>query len=445
MRRSVIVFSALVTALLTPPVAAQDTARGVRIGLRYDPGTKPGVLVLPVGGGGAGADSIKAILERDFDYSDRLAVVRLASTDGALSEPSREGGGAGTARTLNYPVLGKLGAAAVVQVTPTASGLHVALHDVTAAAVARVHDVQVKAEFPGRDWRQVIHGLADEVEEWITGRRGIAQTRIAFVRGGTIRFVDSDGQEERPLQMTGEALSPAWHPGGQMLAYSTFGIDSRIVLHDLRTGRVREFGAQRNTTNLTPVFTPDGKSVAYSLSSEQGADLYLLALDGQSFPRRVTVGRGSQNVGPSYSPDGNRVTFTSDRTGHPEVYIMDADGTNADIFTAFDFGDQNDRASPDWSPDGRQIAFQSRIDGRFQIFTMSIRDRQPRQLTSEGENEDPSWAPDGRHLVFVSTRTGTQQLWILDTESGRLRQVTRLGGARLPAWSPRLSGGPSQQ
>jgi TolB protein len=117
---------------------------------------------------------------------------------------------------------------------------------------------------------------------------------------------------------------------------------------------------------------------------------------------------------------------------------MDADGTNADIFTAFDFGDQNDRASPDWSPDGRQIAFQSRIDGRFQIFTMSIRDRQPRQLTSEGENEDPSWAPDGRHLVFVSTRTGTQQLWILDTESGKLRQLTRAGGTRLPAWSPRF-------
>jgi len=119
---------------------------------------------------------------------------------------------------------------------------------------------------------------------------------------------------------------------------------------------------------------------------------------------------------------------------------MDADGTNSEIFTAFDFGDQNDRTSPDWSPDGRQIAFQSRIDGRYQIFAMSLRDRQPRQLTSEGENEDPSWAPDGRHLVFVSTRTGTRQLWIVDTESGRLRQLTQVGGTRVPAWSPRLTG-----
>src|SRR5205814_9473373 len=84
--------------------------------------------------------------------------------------------------------------------------------------------------------------------------------------------------------------------------------------------------------------------------------------------------------------DALPISFMSDRTGHPEVYIMDADGTNPDIFTAFDFGDQNYRASPDWSPDGRQVTFQSRIDGRFQIFTMTLRDRQPKQLTSEGEN-----------------------------------------------------------
>jgi TolB protein len=147
------------------------------------------------------------------------------------------------------------------------------------------------------------------------------------------------------------------------------------------------------------------------------------------------------NVQPSFSPEGNSIAFVSDRTGHPEVYIMDADGTNADMFTAFDFGDQNYRTSPDWSPDGRQVAFQSRIDDRFQIFTMSVRDRQPRQLTSEAQNEDPSWSPDGRHLVFSSTRSGTRQLWILDTESGRLRQLTQAGDAQLPAWSPRLTRG----
>lgn len=406
--------------------AAQDPPRGVRIGLTYDPGTRPGVLVLPIRG--ATGDSLKAILDRDFRLSDRFVVIELAEIPATAT-----GGG-----RMNYPFFRTVGAAAVVQATVTPSGIHVALHDVTKQTAITVHDFALDGTAYSREWRHAVHGIADTIEEWITLRRGIAQTRIAFIRSNVVRIIDFDGEEEHALPMVGAALSPAWHPGGRMIAYNTFGPESRIVIHDLGSGRVRDFGAQRNVTNLTPVFTPDGRSIVYSISTENGADLYLMALDGEAFPRRVTVGRGSENVGPSFSPDGNRLTFTSDRTGHPEVYIMDADGTNPDIFTAFDFGDQNDRASPDWSPDGRQIAFQSRIDGRFQIFSMSIRDRQPRQLTSEGENEDPSWAPDGRHLVFVSTRTGTQQLWILDTESGRLRQLTRMGGNRLPTWSPRF-------
>jgi len=428
----------LVLSCVTLPLLAQDTTKGVRIGLRYDPGSKPGIVVLPISGNEG--DSIQAILERDFDYSDRLAVVRLSASDGVLLTGKTP---EGRPVPLNFPLFAQLGAAALVQVTPIpGGGLHVTLHDVAAAKVASVDEFALATPALSRNWRQSVHGVADVIQERITGERGMAQSRIAFIRGTGIRVVDSDGEQEQQIPVVGAAMSPSWHPSGTLLAYNTYGPESRIVIYDLRTGRARDLGAQRNTTNVTPVFTPDGKSLAYSLSSENGADLYLVPLDGDAFPRRVTAGRGSMNVQPTYSPDGNRLAFMSDRTGHPEVYIMDADGTNPDIFTAFDFGDQNYRASPDWSPDGRQVTFQSRIDGRFQIFTMTLRDRQPRQLTSEGENEDPSWAPDGRHLVFSSTRSGTRQLWILDTESGRLRQLTQAGGSRLPAWSPRLTARP---
>jgi TolB protein len=412
---------------------AQDTTKGVRIGLRYDPGSKPGVVVLPVTG--AYGDSIRAILERDFDFSDRLAVVTLSTSEGLLLTGKTP---QGSPVPLNYALFATMGAAVVVQGTPTPRGLHVTLHDVAGAKVARVDEFPMPAAGLTWDWRMAVHGIADAVQERITGQRGVAASRIAFVRGGVVRMVDSDGQNEQAIPSTAAAMSPAWNPAGSMIAYNTYGPESRIVLHDLRTGRSRDFGSQRNTTNLTPVFTPDGRSVVYTLSSENGSDLYLMPLDGDAFPRRITIGRGSNNVQPTFSPDGNRIAFMSDRPGHPEVYIMDADGTNADIFTAFDFGDQNYRSSPDWSPDGLQVTFQTRIDNRFQIFTMSVRDRQPKQLTSEGENEDPSWAPDARHLVFSSTRSGARQLWILDTESGRLRQLTQVGGSRLAAWSPRL-------
>jgi TolB protein len=179
----------------------------------------------------------------------------------------------------------------------------------------------------------------------------------------------------------------------------------------------------------------------YAHADDDGSDLYLVPVDDASPPRRISVGRGTDNVQPSFSPDGRRIAFTSGRVGHPEVYIMDADGTNAELLTSFDFGDKNYRSDPDWSPDGRLVAFQSQFaDGRFQVMTISLRDRSTKLLTSEGSNEQPSWAPDGRHLVFASTRSGVRELWVLDTESGRLRQLTRSAGAgaQLPAWSARL-------
>lgn len=413
-----------------------DSTRGVRIGLRYDPGSKPGLLVLPVSG--TAGDSIRAILERDFDNSDQVSVVQMSSEDGSILAAGNSARGSGP--TLNYPLFAKLGIAGVVQVTMTTRGVHLALHDVGRSTVSTVRDFALPLATTSRDWRLALHGVSDAVIEWATGQKGASQTRIAFARRGVVYIIDSDGHEESSVPVVGQAFSPAWSPQGVQLAYNTIGEGSRIVVHDLRTGRNREFGAQRNTSNLSPVFTPDGKGIVFSMSTETSADLYLMPLEGEGFPRRITAGRGSANVSPTFNPDGHRLAFTSDRLGHPEVYIMDADGTNTDAFTAFDFGDQSDRCCADWSPDGRQIAFQSLIDGRYQIFTMTLRDRQPRQLTSEGKNEDPSWAPDGRHLVFASTRSGERQLWILDVESGRLRQLTRVGGAQLPAWSPRLTG-----
>jgi TolB protein len=424
--------SLAVIGLLAGVVAhAQDTTRGVRIGLRYDPSSKPGIVIMPVTG--MAGDSIRAILERDFDYSDRFTVIALSSADAMAMRSDAATGG------FNYPVYGKMGAAAIVQPTATREGVHVVLHDVAGGKAARSQDFDLPAGVGTREWRHALHGVSDEVESWITGQRGIAQTRIAYISRSALHVVDSDGAFVQEIPVVSAAKSAAWHPSGTLIAYSTFGSGSRIVVHDLRTGKARDLGAQRNATYVTPVFTPDGKSLAYALASENGTDIYIASLDGESFPRRVTIGRGSINVQPSFNPEGNRLAFMTDRTGPPQVYIMDADGTNADLFTAFDFGDQNYRSSPDWSPDGRQVTFQTRIDWRFQIFTMNLRDRQPKQLTSEGENEDPAWAPDGRHIVFSSTRSGTRQLWILDAESGRLRQLTQAGSPQEAAWSPRLT------
>jgi TolB protein len=416
---------ALVALLLATPLAAQDTtSRGVRIGLTYDPGSKPGVVVLPVSG--VLGDSIRTIVQRDFDNGDRVNAIVLDAT--AASDAARAAG-------PNWPLLARLGAAAAVQVTPTGAGFHLAVYNVATKQTALVKDFASGAPAGSRAWRAALHGIADELEEAFTGVRGISRTRILFERGRRIWVVDSDGEGATPLTEPGTPLSPAWHPNGRMIAFATY-VPAGISVLDLGGGRARTVVGGQGVY-ISPVFTPDGSSVVYAHGTDNGVDLYTAPVSGGG-GRRLSVGRGSDNVSPSFSPDGRRIAFMSGRAGHPEIYTMDADGTDVDLLTPLDFGENAYRASPDWSPDGRHVAFQSQIARTFQILTINLRDRSLKQLTSDGRNEDPSWAPDGRHLTFVSNRSGTRQLWVLDIESGRSRQLTRGSAVRLPAWSPRL-------
>jgi TolB protein len=428
-----LISGAAVLAVLTLSIlptrarAQQDTTRGVRIGLTYQAGTKPGVVVLPVSG--PWGDTVQAILQRDFDYGDRIAVIPGDTIARAVATSGGTGG-------INYGMWKSLGAAALVQVILSPTGARVLVHDVTGRRVAEARDFPLAGTWGGADWRMAVHGVADEVERWITGVRGIAGTRVLYVRSGRVYVIDSDGFGEHAVTSAGTAIAPTWHPSGRYVAYSQLGRRGwDVEIRDLTTGTTRSLAATPGGLNTTPVFSPDGNSIVYAHGDEDGTDLYVASPFGGGPARRVTVGRGTDNISPTFSPDGARLAFTSGRSGHPEVYTADVDGSNVELLTPFNFGDQNYRSNPDWSPDGRLIAFQSQIDGQFQIMTITLRDRTVKQLTSEGTNEDPSWAPDGRHLVFTSSRTGVKQLFVLDTESGRTRQLTHSAGARLGAWS----------
>jgi TolB protein len=419
------VLKILIAALVTAPaLLAQEPAQGVRIGLTYSSGTRPGVYVLPMRG--TYADSIRGILVRDLDHGDRITVIAPDS-------------GAPPSGPLNYALYGAMGAAAILQVAEhVGGGVSVTLHEVAASRVLHKRDFAIAAEPLTAPWRLALHAIADEVEQWVTGVPGIAATRVLFNRGGTLWMVDSDGANAHPVAGVGSGLHPAWHPSGRYIGYTQFEDDgSHVVVRDLVAGTARRVSFSGGT-NITPAFAPDGRSLAFSTGLD-GTDIWSVSLNGGPPPLRVTAGRGSENLSPSYAPDGRRLAFASGRLGRPEVYIADADGANPQWLTTTGFGDQSYRSDPAWAPDGRHVAFQTQIEGRFQIATINLRDRSVKQHTIEGVNEQPSWAPDARHLVFTSSRGGGKQLWVLDIESGRLRQLTRGAAARMGAWSPRLA------
>jgi TolB protein len=413
----------LLLGVAAPRLGAQP---GVRLGLIYgEGGTRPGIFVLPVAG--SAGDSIRSIVMRDLDFGDRVTVLPKTT---ALPTPA-------SGAVPNYAAAARLGINGIVQLVPTAGGMTVILHDVGTKAVLQRKSVSLGGAMNSGSWRMAVHGISDDCEEWITGERGIAASRLAYVAEGRIWVIDSDGALPTPITGAGRVLSPGFHPNGQSVVYAALEpAGSAIYVSDLR-------GAARRVVppsglNISPTFTPNGASIAYSHGDDFGTELYVVPAAGGT-PRRISIGRGSDNTSPTFSPDGRRIAFTSGRSGRPDVYIADEDGTNADVLAALSSASQAYRSSPDWSPDGRAIVFQSQLGGRFQAMLITLRDRVVRQLTSEGANEDPAWAPDARHVVVSSTRTGVRQLWVIDTETGRARQLTASGGSRLAAWSSRVA------
>jgi TolB protein len=437
------------------PTACQDTStidRGVRIGIIYRPGVRPGLVMLPRQG--AGLDSARAIIARDLDYSDRFEVITLPGGDSIrLASPgpargttrpssgtSARGGAQATAGALNYPLYQALGADFALDVTAAADTAVVTLHDVAAGGVRRA----VRARLPAighPDFRQGVHRLSDQVLQAALGTPGIAATRVLFVKDGKVYQIDQDGAEMKLVSASDrQAMSPAWGADGRRFAYMEFQAGrGQLFLQDMATGKRTPVATTGTALDFTPAFSPDGQTLAFSRATEEGTDLYTINIKDNCCLRRLTVGRFSDNLSPTFNPDGQRVAFVSTRPGLPQIYVMAADGTDQQLFAPFDYGVTGSSNAPDWSPDGQSVAFHRDVAGTLQVFVLDVRTRAVRQLTSVGRNEDPTWAPDSRHLAFVSDRSGYRQLWIIDLDTGRIRPLLQQSGARLPAWSPRLS------
>jgi TolB protein len=449
----------LLSVLPAVRLSAQDTSaidRGVRIGIIYRPGVRPGLVMLPTRG--TALDSVRTIVNRDLEYSDRFELITLPGGDSIHSATGGPGGpppaatrpsAPRTGRTrgsagpsvggLNYPLFLALGADFGVAVRAVADTTVVDVHDITAGAIRRTFRVHLP---PPTDngFRLAVHRLSDQVLQATLGTAGIAATRVLFVKDGKVYRIDQDGADLQLISSSNrQAMSPAWSPDGRRFAYMEFSEGrGQLFVDDVAGGPRVAVATTGKALDFTPAFSPDGKTLAFSRATEDGTDIYTVNVKDNCCLQRLTVGRFSDNLSPAYSPDGQRMAFVSTRAGLPQIYVMAADGTDQQLFAPFDYGVTGSSNAPEWSPDGLSVAFHRDVGGTLQVFVLDVRTRTVRQLTSVGRNEDPTWAPDSRHLAFVSDRSGYRQLWIIDLETGRIRPLLQQSGARLPSWSPRL-------
>ena len=112
-----------------------------------------------------------------------------------------------------------------------------------------------------------------------------------------------------------------------------------------------------------PVLSPDGSRIAYTVSTYDAGenrldtDVWTVPAAGGD-PRRLTARRGSSRS-PVFSPDGKRLAFVSkrDTDRQNQLYVLPLDGGEAERVTEMPLG----VSSPRWLPDGQRIVFVSTV------------------------------------------------------------------------------------
>jgi TolB protein len=289
---------------------------------------------------------------------------------------------------------------------------------------------------PAADLRLAAHRIADEIQQKLTGERGVNATRIAYVLRTGKRFAlhitDADGEGGQiALNSAEPIISPAWSPDGRQLAYVSFETQKAAVwVQDLATGTRRMVASFRGS-NSAPAWSPDGARLAVTLSQDGIAQLYTMAAAGGA-PLRLTSSNAIDTE-PVYSPDGKQIYFVSDRGGGPQIYRI---GSNGGTVERVSFsGGYN--ISPALSPDGKQLAYITRQGSAYKLMLQELDGGSPRLLTETSEDESPSFAPNGRLIVYATRSQGADVL-MTTTLDGKIKTKLLSSGAdmREPAWGP---------
>jgi tricorn protease len=195
-----------------------------------------------------------------------------------------------------------------------------------------------------------------------------------------------------------------------------------------RAGGVAHVLASGIDLLTTPMFSPDGKWIAFSGTFQKNTDVYVVPADGGQ-PRRLTY-YPTPNIAVGWTPDGNSVLFRSHRYSFSDpdqlFTVPLAGGFPTELpLPAAEMGS--------YSPDGSHIAYvpgfqwekywQGYKGGQqTRVWVARLSDSSVVRIPAQNADEtDPMWV--GNQVYFLSDRDGPATLYVYDTANGAIKRL----------------------
>ena len=238
----------------------------------------------------------------------------------------------------------------------------------------------------------------------------------------------------------GVALAPTiraafWISDAGLLVYRT-GDNSRggrLIWMSRDGKRLGEAGKEDRNASFR--LSPDGKRVALGrYDGGENADIWVFEFGREVTTRLTSDPKQDLILIPVWSPDGRQIAFTSSRSGIRQIYRKDAGGGGQeDQLTT----GPNLKSPEDWSRDGRYLLY-SEIAPKtgLDLWALPLNgDRKPVVVLQTPFNEKSgTFSPDGKWIAYDSDASGRPEVYVRAFPvSGDPWQVSKQGGS-LPKW-----------
>ncbi len=207
-------------------------------------------------------------------------------------------------------------------------------------------------------------------------------------------WVDRKGASQPLAAPARSYAQPRLSPDGRQIVVQIEGAKSDLWVYHLTRDTLRRLTFDGNSTN--PVWTPDGKTIAFSPQSN-GRGVFVIPVDGSAVQEQLTTD-GEGQVPQSWSPDGTLLAFHGmSRATARDIWVLSLTGERKPRLL---LGAPYNERVPMISADGKWLAYLSDESGREEVYVQSFPGPGGRwQISTEGASE-PMWARRGGELFY---------------------------------------------
>src|SRR5579863_385579 len=250
-----------------------------------------------------------------------------------------------------------------------------------------------------------------------------------------------------PTQLTvsdQRQTAPTWSPDGKWIAYmSDYDGDELwdIFIVSPKTGQVVNLTRTREIAEENPRWSPDGRYLAYLVKPKTSSVFEIDVFDMlMRDVRHITTGTPPDklNDDPIWSHDGKAIAYTQHQAkgADSNVFVANVATGQSTLLTPHD-GEQLYHAN-DISPDGKKLLITSNAaNGYENVVLLDIAAKQTTWLTkNKWEISGANFSPDGKTVIWTANVDGNLDIRLHTLATGATRSLPLPKGVNTPAGEP---------